>query len=360
MLGGEDGSLILRGELLPVVEDHLERRIMWLEKNVWRDDLVFQFRVDAGMMRILCASHVEPGPAVESVLFDMSDVVGDEVVAESVTFVDGDPELSGIRVDGDADCVANAGGVDAFILSLGREGENVGAVEFGFCIVVFIDIRMRADANEHDLAVVREGDVARPVAATAEMSAAGKIGDVFRRAASFQVSADIREANHGIRVADVNVLGIVRGIKSDAEGLAETRGESGNLLRATVGIESAKDLDLSSLTVGEKDIAVGCGTDETRIFEAVSVKRDFESVGRLRQGSGRTGDDVGSVVDGFGSEGLGEIADGDLVCESGTLLLNAGENRGGELGRSGGGIAIAEENESEQRQDRECAESFLH
>ena len=68
--------------------------------------------------RVLMASHVEPWPAVEAAFLHVGNVVGNQIVAQSVAFVDGAPELAGGRVDGHAHAVADAGGVNPLELSL--------------------------------------------------------------------------------------------------------------------------------------------------------------------------------------------------------------------------------------------------
>lgn len=90
-------------------------------------------------------THVEPRPAVEAVLLNVGDVVGDEVVAEGVALVGGAPELAGRGVYGFADAVAQAGGVDLDKLAAGGEFEDVGAMEFFGVGVGVIDIGVRAD-----------------------------------------------------------------------------------------------------------------------------------------------------------------------------------------------------------------------
>src|SRR4051812_16913282 len=101
----------------------------------------------AFVTRVLMLSHVVPRPSVKTILFNVSDVVGDEIIAEVVALVDGAPELPGLRMDGDANSVANARGVNAFVLSVGSESQYVCAMVFQLSIVIFVIIGMRADAD---------------------------------------------------------------------------------------------------------------------------------------------------------------------------------------------------------------------
>ncbi len=97
----------------------------------------------------------------------MGDVVGDEVVAQSVALVGGAPELAGGGVDGLADTVANARSVDLDEFARGREFEHVGAVEFFGVGVGVVDVGVGADGGEELGAVEGEGEIAGPVAAAA-------------------------------------------------------------------------------------------------------------------------------------------------------------------------------------------------
>ena len=107
----------------------------------------------------------------------MGDVVGHEIVAEAVALVGGAPELAGDGIDGLADAVANAPGVDLHELALGRELQHVGAVKFLGVRVGVVDVGVRADRGEELGAVFREGEVAGPVAAAAQTAAAGQLGE---------------------------------------------------------------------------------------------------------------------------------------------------------------------------------------
>jgi hypothetical protein len=135
------------------------------------------------------AAHVVPGPAVEAAFLDGGHVVGDQVVAEVVALVGGAPERAGDGVDGLADAVADAGGVDLDEFAFGRVLEHVGAVELLGVRVGVVDVGAGADGDEHVLAVFGEDDVAGPVAAAGELRVAGNVGDDgFRRAGGVQVA----------------------------------------------------------------------------------------------------------------------------------------------------------------------------
>src|SRR5579859_4266295 len=84
VFGGENIAAIFRGKLSAFIEGQLERSVVGLEENVGDDCLVFQFRMLAVVPRILMAADVPPGPAIEASFLDMSNVIGDEIVAQAV------------------------------------------------------------------------------------------------------------------------------------------------------------------------------------------------------------------------------------------------------------------------------------
>ena len=195
---------------------------MRLEEHVGHDHFVFQLGMLAGVARVLMAAGVIPGPAVEAAFLHVGDVVGRQVVAEQVALVGRAPEVAGLGLNRFADAVADAGGVDALAGAVGIEFEHVGAIDFAGIVVGVIHIRARADGDEHLLAVTREHDVARPMAA-AVGSAVSPLGRVFTMISAgpraFKSPLRIGKAHDGIGVADVNVLRIrTRRIEGDSEG----------------------------------------------------------------------------------------------------------------------------------------------
>src|SRR4029078_12018936 len=128
VLGGEDVAVVLGGELLAVVEQHLQRGAVRLQQHVGNDGRRLQLGVLARVPRIGIAADVVPGPAVKPALLDWGDVVGDQVVAQLVALVDGHPLLARVRMHGDADGVADARREHAPPATVGRELEHGGAV----------------------------------------------------------------------------------------------------------------------------------------------------------------------------------------------------------------------------------------
>lgn len=87
MFGGKDIAAIFRRELLSI-ESQFQRSVVRLQHYVGSDDFALQFGMFALMAWILMSVHVPPGPAVEAAILHVRDVVGDQVVSQSVTLVD--------------------------------------------------------------------------------------------------------------------------------------------------------------------------------------------------------------------------------------------------------------------------------
>ena len=135
-----------------------------------------------------------------------------------------------------------------------------------------VHVGVGADRGEELCAVLGEDQVAGPVAAAAQASAAGQVGQVFRGAAGGEVAVFVREADDAVGVADVDPGGIGSGgVEGDAEGLVEIGGKDRDLLRLAVGAYAAKDFDFAGLALGQEEVAVGGGADEAGIVEAGGI-----------------------------------------------------------------------------------------
>ncbi len=299
--------------------------------------LAFVARIPVAAAR---TAHVEPGPAVEAVLLDVGDVVGDEVVAQGVALVGGAPELAGDGVDGLAHAVANAPGVDLDEFAFGGELEHVGAVKFFGVGVGVVDVGVRADGGEELCAIEREGEVAGPVAAAAQASAAGQVGDLLHGAASGEIAIAVGEAHDAVGVADIDPLRVgAEGIEGDAEGLVEIAGEDGGLFGIAVGVDAAKDFDFARSAFGEEEVAVGGEADEAGVVEIGGIELDLEAFGRDGPGVGGTGNDGGTVVDGLAGRGLGQVGDGEMAADAGGFVSRVSEGGlASEDGMRGGGL----------------------
>ena len=116
-------------------------------------------------------AEVIPGPAVEAAFLDVGDVVGDQVVAQSVALVDRAPELAGLAggSPGRRRCGCPTRRSARSSRRGRRPGCRPGASRSGRHAH---DVRARADGNKEDLAVLREFHVASPVTAAADLLAA--------------------------------------------------------------------------------------------------------------------------------------------------------------------------------------------
>ena len=114
VFGGEDVSVVLLRKLLAVIESDFQRSVVRLKENIRHNDAIIQFRVLARVPRILIAADVIPGPAVEPVLLNVRDVVGDQVIAKRIALIYRTPEFARYGIDRKAHGIADSGGVDLY------------------------------------------------------------------------------------------------------------------------------------------------------------------------------------------------------------------------------------------------------
>src|SRR6202030_3059919 len=78
--------------------------------------------------RILVIADIDPRPAIEPAIAHARDEIGRQIVTEPVALIRRTPEVAGLRLDGEADAIAQPRGEDSQIASIGVQGENVGAI----------------------------------------------------------------------------------------------------------------------------------------------------------------------------------------------------------------------------------------
>src|SRR5207302_8732922 len=127
------------------------------------------------------AADVIPGPAVESSVLNVGDVIRRQIVAQVVALIDRAPKFASFRLHGNADRIANAPGKHAFSRSVRVEFQDVGTVILGGIIIRVVRIGAGADRDIYFLSIARERDVARPVASTAQTPAARQLPEPRRR-----------------------------------------------------------------------------------------------------------------------------------------------------------------------------------
>ena len=212
---------------------------------------------------------------------------------------------------------------------------------FRMCVHI-VDVGVRADGGEEALAVFGEDQVAGPVTAATEASAAGKFGERLHGAAGDKIAVAVIEADDFVGVADVDELRIgAAGIEGDAEGLVKAGGEDGGFFGLAVGADAAEDLDFAGLAFGEEDVAVGSGAEEARVVEAGGIELHLKAFGRDRPGVVGTRNDVGAVVDGLLGRGVlvGRVSECGLSGEDG-LLCGGGEGENGGDDKEAGDAVI--------------------
>src|ERR1700716_2110037 len=82
-----------------------------------------------------------PRPAVKTALADRGDVIGHKVVAEAVAFIDGAPQSTGARINGQARWVSDSGRINAHVRAIRVEGQDIGAIPFRRSRVRVVDVR---------------------------------------------------------------------------------------------------------------------------------------------------------------------------------------------------------------------------
>src|SRR6476661_2549980 len=101
-------------------------------------------------------------PTVKGPFADRGDIIGDEVAAELVTFVDGRPQRAAPRVEGNADRIAQASGKDVRSASPRIDLPNCSAALLDRH-AIFADIAVRSDADVQETAVWRDDQRLGPV-----------------------------------------------------------------------------------------------------------------------------------------------------------------------------------------------------
>ncbi len=217
-----------------------------------------------------------------------------------------------VGIDGLADAVADAVGVDGDELAVGSVLKDVGAVELAGVGVGVVGVGGGAYGDEEVLVILGEDNVAGPVAAAAKLGVAGDVGDDgLGLAGGLEVSGFVGEALDGGRVADVDVLRVgAGGVEGDAEGVVEAGGEFFDGGRPAAGGDAAEDEDGAGTGVGDEKIAVGSGGDVARLGEgAVGELHVLGGVGALQRlgvAAGVEGDTKAGGGDGPGVDGAGE------------------------------------------------------
>jgi len=153
------------------------------------------------------------------------------------------------------------------------------------------------------------------VASAAQLGVAGQDGDDgLRLGGCDEVAGLIPKADDAGGVGDVDPLRIcTEGVESDAEWVIEAAGEGFSAGGVAVGRLAAQDDDFAGGAVGDEEVAVGRGADQTRLLESLSVDLHLEARRRDGPCAVGTGNQRGAVVDRLVGMGFGQVGDGQLA-----------------------------------------------
>ena len=188
---------------------------------------------------------------------------------------------------------------EAKIRSFLPSGSNARMSARRFSLLVVADVRPRADRDEEGLAVLREFEVARPVAAAADpLVAAGDVlDDRLGAPAGLGVAVLVGEADDRVGVADVDVLRLrPRRIERDPERAAQAGGEDLVDLGLAVAVGVAQDVDAVGAALGDEEVAVGGADDDAGLARAGGELGDLETLGACGQAPSGRGTTLGKVV----------------------------------------------------------------
>src|SRR3546814_23940 len=153
------------GVILPVIgklaafgEDQADRRRVRFEQHVGNDGLLDQVGAPLRESGLRVRPYIGIGPAVEAALAHRRQIIWHQFVAESVALVHHRVEFAGIRMEGDADRVAQAAGVNLAAAAVGRESLDRGAR-----FLLDGEVAAAADRDEEMAAFGAESDITRPV-----------------------------------------------------------------------------------------------------------------------------------------------------------------------------------------------------
>ena len=207
-------------------------------------------------------------------------------------------------------------GEDALVLAVGVERQDVGPA---LLAVVVVDVRARADRDVQGLAVGRELQVTRPVAAAADLLVAARdvLDDRLGLARGLRVAVLVGEADHGVGVADVDVLRLGPDrVEGDPERPVQAGGEDLVDLGLAVAVGVAEDADAVGAALGQEQVAVRGADDHAGLGQPGGELRHLEAFGRLGPGPLGARGDAGEVHGRGRVVGRGQVGDRDLAADA--------------------------------------------
>ena len=151
---------------------------------------------------------------------------------------------------------------------------------------------------------------------------------MFGRAARLQIAILVGKANDRIRVAHVNPLRIGSGrVEINSEWPVQTSRKDFGTFRFSFGGDAMEDADFSASAFGDKEIAVGSGTNQARLVQSRSVEFDFEARRHLRPGGFGPWHKLRAIARGRGGKRGGQIGESDFANGAGFFVTVIGEGR---------------------------------
>src|SRR6476469_7088659 len=127
MLGRKSVAGIFGRKGVAGIECETQRRRVRLNENVGHGDFALEIRPLAGVVRIFMVADIEPGPAIKRALTHPGDVIGHQIISQTVALVGRAIEVASLGMNGKADAITDAGGENAGVLPVGIEHQDVGA-----------------------------------------------------------------------------------------------------------------------------------------------------------------------------------------------------------------------------------------
>ena len=213
--------------------------------------------------------------------------------------------------------IADSPRVSPFVLPVGIEFEDVCTALLAR-LAKIADVGGGAYGDVHLASIAAEPDVARPVAAAPQASAAGKVGhDHLGRPGRMQGAVLVRESNDRTGVPDVEPFRVrPRGIERKTERLVEPPREDFARGGLTVGGAPTQNSNLSAIALGDEEVAVRGGDNLARSRQAGRIEFNLEPFGGFRPRSLGSAHDPGTVVGAPRLERLRQVGDDDLAPNS--------------------------------------------
>ena len=162
-------ALVVGGETVAGIENQPRGGAVGREQHIRHDRLGHQVGPLGAQVGVGEFAAIAVGIAVKAAGLHISEIVRRQVVAQPVAFIDGDKQVAGARIEGDADGIADAAGIFHQI-ALGIDFEHFGAG------LIFRDIVMAAHLHK-DSAIRRDREIAGGV--HAGIAQVGRDGDPF-------------------------------------------------------------------------------------------------------------------------------------------------------------------------------------